>query len=114
MKWSSSPVVASPLLLQLSKVVAGPFICVKSSKDTRYSDHWIVTHGGGCVRCVPFHSLAEFKAHMGMRWHKIQVRCSDTRASTSLLSVVSCSPRQRIAHVQQHICLCLHVPSSVG
>jgi thymidine kinase len=61
-------------LLQLSKVVAGrPFICVKSSKDTRYSDHWIVTHGGGCVRCVPFHSLAEFKAHMGMRWHKIQV-----------------------------------------
>lgn len=50
-----------------------PFICVKSSKDTRYSDHWIMTHGGGCVRCLPFHSLAEFKAHMSFRWRKIQV-----------------------------------------
>lgn len=61
-------------LLQLGGVVAGrPFICVKSSKDTRYSDHWIMTHGGGCVRCLPFHSLAEFKAHMSFRWRKIQV-----------------------------------------
>ncbi len=68
-------VLRLPVLLQLRKVVAGrPFLCVKSSKDKRYSDHWIVTHGGGCVRCVPFHSLAEFKAHMGQRWHKLQVR----------------------------------------
>jgi hypothetical protein len=67
-------VTALPACLQLGEVVGGrPFICVKSSKDTRYSDHWIMTHGGGCVRCLPFHSLAEFKAHMSFRWHKIQV-----------------------------------------
>jgi thymidine kinase len=89
---------AVPLLLQLSKVVAGrPFICVKSSKDTRYSDHWIVTHGGGCVRCVPFHSLAEFKAHMGMRWHKIQVGGSAARALPSHSSAAPSSPSRMMA-----------------
>ena len=61
-------------VLQLKKVERGrPYLCVKSSKDKRYGDHWIVTHDGRCVPCVPFHSLAEFKAHMGLRWHKIQV-----------------------------------------
>lgn len=61
-------------VLQLQQVVADrPFICVKSSKDTRYAHFWATTHGGKSVRCVPFHSLAEFKAHMGFRWHKLQV-----------------------------------------
>jgi hypothetical protein len=66
--------VCAACVPQLQQVVGDrPFICVKSSKDTRYAHFWATTHGGKSVRCVPFHSLAEFKAHMGFRWHKLQV-----------------------------------------
>lgn len=59
----------------MSEVVdSRPFIAVKSDKDKRYAEYFACTHGGGCVRCLIAGSLAEFKAHLGPRWHKLQVR----------------------------------------
>lgn len=60
------PMFAGKSTALLSKVEASlaagdPVTIVKSAKDRRYSDHWVVAHTGRCVRCHTAHSLLEWR-----------------------------------------------------
>jgi hypothetical protein len=52
-------------------------VAVKSSKDARYSSHWVVSHDGRCMRCYTADSLAQFKLALGPAWAKLQVLAID-------------------------------------
>ncbi|KAF8069643.1 hypothetical protein HT031_001760 [Scenedesmus sp. PABB004] len=52
-------------------------VAVKSRRDERYGAHWVVSHDGRCMRCYAADSLAEFRAHMGPAYHKLQVLAID-------------------------------------
>eukprot|EP00877_Chromochloris_zofingiensis_P004185 jgi/Chrzof1/13768/Cz08g11140.t1 len=50
---------------------------VKSSKDARYAQHWVVTHHGRCVRCFTALTLHEFKLKLGSAYGKFHVIAID-------------------------------------
>jgi thymidine kinase len=52
-------------------------VAVKSSKDSRYSTHWVVAHNGHCMRCYTADSLAQFRLALGPLWHKVSVLAVD-------------------------------------
>lgn len=76
-----NPPSPTPLLpLQVKEVSEGEgkvHVAVKSSKDARYSAHWVVSHDGRCMRCYTADRLAQFRDMMGPNWHKLQVGRAD-------------------------------------
>lgn len=80
MTWKNSACNDSTCMLlqvQLATECNHTVAVVKSCKDTRYAQHWVVTHAGRCVKCFTAATLQDFRQQLGAAYDKFDVIAID-------------------------------------